>query len=247
MFWGEGAGCDTGFCLVGFLFLPFLILCWFSILIVAKVPSALSIYNPEICNQFLGTNALQWHYLLHARLAFSCSFHFANPSFCLASSVIQVKLEKLHADGLLDFSLVHPATGFVCVNILVMVWIYWPWNRWSLIFLFLIWVWQACYQLYGLKILTPHCPLLKNNCFAHPSVLETTRISSDRILQCNCLYSASCNSWWSGGIFCIKLVCLSTASGENQVLGHRKTNPVFTPRIYSCWDVHEQKLGLMLP
>lgn len=125
---------------------------WFNILIVAKVPSTLLAYSPETCNQFLSMNALWWHYLLRTRFAFSCSFNFTNPFFCLARPVVQVKLEKLHADGLLDFALAHPATGFLCVNILVvMVWIHWPWNRWSLIFPLLNWVWQGCYQIMDLK------------------------------------------------------------------------------------------------
>lgn len=53
----------------------------------------------------------------------ACFFLFF--SFCcsllfIQSLVVQVKLEKLHADDLLDFGLVHPAIGFVCMNILVM-------------------------------------------------------------------------------------------------------------------------------
>jgi len=96
-------------------------------------------------------NTLWWQYLLRTGLAFSCSYHFYNPFFFLASPVVEVKLEELHADGLLDFALVHLATGFVRVNIVVMIWIHWPWNRWSLIFLFLNWVWQGCYQFMDLK------------------------------------------------------------------------------------------------
>lgn len=142
--------------------------------------------------QFLSMNALQWHYLLCIRVAFSCSFHFANPFFCLASPVVQVKLEKLHVDGLLDFALLHPATGFVCMNILVMDALAMkqlefniPVSELGL---------TSMLSIYRLKILMPHCPLLKNNHFTHPSVLETTRICTDRIPQCDCFYCTSCRS-----------------------------------------------------
>lgn len=99
-----------------------------------------------------------------------------------------------------------------------MVWIHWLWNRWHLIFLFLNRVWRACYQLADM----PPCPLLKNNCFSHPSVLETTRISTDSILQCNSFYFTSCKSWWSGGLFCIKFAFWALPLEKTIFLGLRK-------------------------
>lgn len=158
--------------------------------------------------------------LAYGLLSLVLGFHFTNPFFYLASPVIQVKLEEQHADGLLDFALVEATTGFVCV------WIYLWW--YGSIGYEIDGIWYSCFwtefdkHVISLWTSMPCCPLLKNNCFHHPSVLETTRISTDSIPQCNSFYCASCKNWWTGGLFCIKFTFRALPLEKTIFLGPRK-------------------------
>lgn len=130
---------------------------------------------------------------------------------------------------------VHPATGFVCMSTHVMAWMYWPWNKWSWIFLLL-----KFKSTYGYKILISHCYLLKNNCFPHLSALWNNRDKNWQNSAVQLFLLCLIQKLMKWRVNFHEICFLSIDPEENKALGHKKTNLVFTPQICSYCIFNEQ-------